>query len=198
MAIQEFHGPMSFLYQGPILQGVITVFWADSNAEIRCLENVFSYYFSPLGVFAAIFGFEKAKCTKAMMLCGGWAVCYFPFFLISPVVYHYYIPLVIGTMTFGACLDLFAPAKIRQIVAVAVIVSTTFGFWLWSPYTYGTKMHELASSIWSRTWIDGNTTHQSRRKSYWELQAKSSECRIGYAPDSDEWSTRRVVDTDGS
>jgi dolichyl-phosphate-mannose--protein O-mannosyl transferase len=155
----------------------MTFFWADSGAEIRCLGNVFSYYFALLGVLAAIFGFEKEKYTKVMILCGGWAVCYFPFFLIPRVMYqyHYCIPLMIGTMAFGACLDLFVPAKTRQIIAVAVIALTLFGFWLWSPYTYGTKMHEPAAFIWSKTWLDGNAAHQSRRKSYWESKARHSD-----------------------
>jgi dolichyl-phosphate-mannose--protein O-mannosyl transferase len=65
-------------------------FWADRSAEIRCLGNLFSYHFALLGVFAVIFGFEKARDTRGMMLCRRWAVCYFPFFLIPRVMYQYY------------------------------------------------------------------------------------------------------------
>jgi dolichyl-phosphate-mannose--protein O-mannosyl transferase len=82
--------------------------------------------------------------------------------------YHYCIPLMIGTMAFGAAPDLFARKRERQIVAVLAIAAAAFGFWLWSPSVYGTPPRSREASVWSRTWTDGNAEHQSRRASHWE------------------------------
>jgi dolichyl-phosphate-mannose--protein O-mannosyl transferase len=161
MEIQQFH-------EWPILYGVMTFFGGGGgHPEIRCLGNVFSSYFALLGLAAVVFGFTDPRWTKALMFLVGWATCYFPFFLIPRVMYQYHdlIPLMLVTMAFGAALDIFVPKKRRQVVAVIVIGLAVFGFWLWSPYVYGTERRAKAQSIWTCRWIDGSADHQSRMRS---------------------------------
>ena len=169
MGIQEFHDSMSFPSQWPVLHGVMTYFWGADGKEIRCLGNVFSYYLALLGVVCIPLGFNKGKrFWSASMFFVGYCVCYFPFYLIPRVMYqyHYCIPLILGCMCFGVCLDLFCSKRQKATVAVLAISLTLFGFWLWSPFTYGTQIHDRHLSIWSKTWIDGDAAHQSRRASY--------------------------------
>jgi dolichyl-phosphate-mannose--protein O-mannosyl transferase len=169
MGITEFHDSMSFPSQWPILHGVMTYFWARDGTEIRCLGNVFSYYFALLGVFLSPYGFRCSRCWNALVFCLGWSVCYFPFYFVPRVMYqyHYCIPLMIGTMAFGASMDLVVPKKWKHALAVVVICLAVFGFWLWSPFTYGTKQHDAGAAIWSRSWVDGTADHRSRRASHW-------------------------------
>jgi hypothetical protein len=80
MAICEFHDSMSFPAQWPLLRGVMTFFWAECGAEIRCLGNVFSYYCALVGGVAVAFGWRRPNFWNAAMFGVGWAVCYFPSF----------------------------------------------------------------------------------------------------------------------
>ncbi|KAK8897808.1 hypothetical protein M9Y10_000036 [Tritrichomonas musculus] len=50
MGITEFHDSMSFPSQWPILSGVMCYFWGRDGNEIRCIGNVFSYYFALIGI----------------------------------------------------------------------------------------------------------------------------------------------------
>jgi dolichyl-phosphate-mannose--protein O-mannosyl transferase len=146
----------------------MTFFWSGHNAEIRCLGNVFSYYFAMLGVTSLVFSFRHPQFGRALMFAIGWAVCYFPFFLVPRVMYqyHYCIPLMIGTMAFGAGMDIFLPQKLKGTLTVVFIGLTIFGFRLWSPYVYGTQKHDKAIALWSRLWIDGDRRHASMRQAH--------------------------------
>jgi dolichyl-phosphate-mannose--protein O-mannosyl transferase len=172
MGIQQFHDSMSFPSQWPILRGIMTYFWGRDGLEIRCLGNVFSYYFALAGVVLVVFGFRCPQFWSGLQFVIGWAVCYFPFFLVPRVMYqyHYCIPLIIGSMAFGASLDLFIPKKWKQAVAIVVTFLTLFGFWLWSPFVYGTKHHDRNAEIWTKIWIDGDDAHKMRRSSHYAKQ----------------------------
>lgn len=193
MGIREFHDSMSFPSQWPILTGVMCYFWGRDGNEIRCIGNVFSYYFALLGIILTtfqLFNFVSVK-TKSSIVTNifdnryllafrfvfGWSVCYFPFYLIPRVMYqyHYCIPLIIGLMAFGSSLDLCLPKKWRETVAFIVIVLSAFGFYLWCPLMYGTKQRDREISIWTKRWIDGNADHQSRRASYYASKARNSQ-----------------------
>jgi dolichyl-phosphate-mannose--protein O-mannosyl transferase len=182
MGIQEFHDSMSFPQQWPICTGIMTYFWGREGHEIRCLANVFSYYFALIGVLLVWFGFRKKNWIQGIKFACGWSVCYFPFFLIPRVMYqyHYCIPLMLGAMAFAACLDLYIPTKWRMIVVAVVISLTVFGFWLWAPYTYGTRLHNRKKAVWCNYWVDGDAAHQSRRVEHY----KSKE-RAGHRDDWD-------------
>lgn len=178
MGIRQFHDSMSFPSQWPFLSGIQCYFWGRDGKEIRCLGNVFSYYFAFFGVILACFNFIRKDYRNFRYLNNikytiGWCVCYFPFYLIPRVMYqyHYCIPLMIGLMSFGASLDIFVPKKWKGTLAVIVIILTAFGFYLWSPLMYGTKQHDRDITIWSKRWIDGNAEHQSRRASYYASKA---------------------------
>ena len=191
MGITEFHDSMSFPSQWPILSGVMCYFWGRDGNEIRCIGNVFSYYFALIGVIFTtiqlynLFNKGSKNISKifdnryllAFRFVFGWAVCYFPFYLIPRVMYqyHYCIPLIIGLMAFGSSLDLYFPRKWREIVAVVVIILAAFGFYMWCPLMYGTKQRDREISIWTKRWIDGNADHQSRRASYYASKARNSQ-----------------------
>lgn len=190
MGITEFHDSMSFPSQWPILSGVMCYFWGRDGNEIRCIGNAFSYYFALIGIIlTTIEPLKKLKMTDfknaffnnryltSLRFVVGWSFCYFPFYLIPRVMYqyHYCIPLMIGLMSFGTSLDLYIPRKYRETVAVLVIILTAFGFYLWCPLMYGTKQRDREISIWTKRWIDGDSSHQSRRASYYASKARNSQ-----------------------
>lgn len=171
MGIQEFHSSMSLPAQWPIPSGIMAYFWARDGREIRCMANVFSYCFAFAGVVATPFGIRKGQqFLNALMFFAGWCACYLPFFLIPRIMYtyHYCIPLIIGCMSCAASMDMFLQPRIKPIVAVVVIALTIFGFWLWSPYTYGTPLHDKEVTLWSNRWIDGDDAYRSRRTAHEE------------------------------
>ena len=175
MGIKQFHDSMSFPSQWPILSGVMCYFWSKDGNEIRCLGNVFSYYLCLIGIILCCL--KPGKNLASLRFVIGWAVCYFPFYLIPRVMYqyHYCIPLMIGCMAFGCSLDIYLPKKTKQFVACICIILVIFGFYLWSPYVYGTKLHDRDIAIWTKRWIDGDSDHQSRRASYYAEQAHQNE-----------------------
>lgn len=170
MGIQQFHDSMSFPSQWPLLTGIATFFWSRDGMEVRCLGNVFSYYFVFAGVVVAAIAFWRPKYANALRFVIGWAVCYFPFFLIPRIMYqyHYCIPLMIGAMAAGAALEMFVPQRFRWAVFVIICALTVFGFWLWSPFMYGSTPHDRKWTIWTKLWIDGNEAHQKRRQEYYD------------------------------
>ena len=165
MGIRSFHDSQSFPKHWPWLGSVSVYFWARSGCEIRCLGNAFSYYLALLGVIACLFCFRRPNYLNALKLVVGYAVSYFPFYLIPRVLYlyHYIIPLMFGCMAFGALVEMTLPPKFRGIALVATACMVIFGYWLWSPYVYGTPMHDRSVMLWTRRWVDGDEEHRRRR-----------------------------------
>jgi dolichyl-phosphate-mannose--protein O-mannosyl transferase len=172
MGITQFHDSMSFPSQWPLMTGISTYFWGRDGCEIRCIGNLFSYVFAFAGVVGTLLAVKRPQFWDGVVLSLGWSCCYFPFYLIPRVMYsyHYCIPLLIGCMAFGAAIDTYVPVKWRGVVAVAAIACTVFGFYLWSPYTYGTVGHDKDVVIWSKVWTEGTAEHQSRRASHWAAE----------------------------
>jgi dolichyl-phosphate-mannose--protein O-mannosyl transferase len=164
MGIQQFHDSQSFPRHWPVLGSISVFFWSQGSREIRCFGNAIVYYCALLGIAAMPFAFRRSNCIKIAL---GYAFCYFPFYLIPRVLYlyHYIIPLMFGCMAFGAALEIYIPVRFRGVVFVAAVAAAGFGYWLWSPYVYGTQMHDRAIMDWSRNWIDGDLEHRSRRAS---------------------------------
>jgi dolichyl-phosphate-mannose--protein O-mannosyl transferase len=164
MGIQQFHDSQSFPKHWPVLGSVSVFFWSGAHCEIRCLGNAFSYYLALAGVIGSTLAVARLH-ARALRLAVGYAVCYFPFYFIPRVLYlyHYIIPLMFGCLAFGAAVDVWLPVRARGAVVVLAVAACCFGFWLWSPYVYGTPMHDRAVMVWSRNWIDGDLEHRSRR-----------------------------------
>lgn len=102
------------------------------------------------------------KWLIALRFVVGYSVSYFPFYWIPRTLYlyHYLIPLIFGCLTFGSMVELFLPVKYRSVFVVFVCIASGFGFWLWSPYVYGTDKHDQDMMIWTRRWIDGDERHK--------------------------------------
>ena len=165
MGIRSFHDSQSFPKHWPWLGSVSVYFWGRSGCEIRCLGNAFSYYLALFGVIACLFCFRRPNYVNALKLVVGYAVSYFPFYLIPRVLYlyHYIIPLMFGCMAFGALIEMTLPPKFRGIALVVTACLVIFGYWLWSPYVYGTPMHDRGVMLWTRRWVDGDEEHRRRR-----------------------------------
>ncbi|EAX88925.1 Dolichyl-phosphate-mannose-protein mannosyltransferase, putative [Trichomonas vaginalis G3] len=169
MGITQFHDSMSYPHHWPILGSVAVYFYGMDQREIRCLGNVFSYYFALFGIVCCLFAFRKEKKLISLLLAFGYSCCYFPFYLIPRVMYlyHYLIPLGIACMGFGAFVDNFCKGKWKGIVVVVVCILAIIGFWLWSPYIYATPMRDKEISIWNENWIEGDQAHRRRRSEHY-------------------------------
>lgn len=174
MGITQFHDSMSFPHHWPILGSVSVYFYGRDGREIRCLGNVFSYYFALLGIIFCLFAIKKPQAVASLMLAFGYSCCYFPFYLIPRVMYlyHYLIPLGLACMGCGATLDNFLRGKYKGFVVAVICGLALFGFWLWAPYAYASKMRDREISIWNDNWIDGDQAHRKRRSEHYAKEKK--------------------------
>lgn len=165
MGIKNFHDSQSFPKHWPWLGNIMVYFWGRNGCEIRCWGNAFSYYLALFGVIACLFCFGKKNFINAAKIVVGYAVSYFPFYLIPRTLYlyHYIIPLIFGCMAFGAFIEMVVPRRWRGIVMIIVCALAIFGYWLWAPYVYGTSKRDPDLSIWTRRWIDGDEEHKRLR-----------------------------------
>ena len=113
----------------------------------------------------AFYPFCNKKWLVAMRFIVGYSVSYFPFYWIPRTLYlyHYLIPLIFGCLSFGSMVELFLPMRYRSVFVVFVCIAAAFGFWLWSPYVYGTDKHDPDMMIWTRRWIDGDEQHKKAK-----------------------------------
>lgn len=192
MNIQGFHDSQSFPKHWPLMTSVTVYFWGRKGCEIRCLGNIIVYSMALFGICASsliflinlsrlIYIHGKAsfshvlgsrplfneKWVKLFRFVVGYCVSYFPFYWIPRTLYlyHYLIPLIFGCISFGGMLDILVKGKIRGICIAIICLMCIFGFWLWSPYMYGTQPHDKEIMIWSRRWIDGDEDHIKARLS---------------------------------
>ena len=172
MGITQFHDSMSYPYHWPILGSVSVYFYGRDGTEIRCLGNVFTYYPALLGVFLCFFRIGKKNGARCLFIVFGYCACYFPFYLIPRVMYlyHYFIPLCIACMAFGAAIDSWLTPKQRGFVCVVFCAFALFGYWLWSPYVYAGPMRDRQRTIWNQNWIDGDQAHRKRREEYYKTK----------------------------
>ncbi|KAJ2550799.1 Protein O-mannosyltransferase 2 [Coemansia sp. RSA 1933] len=96
----------------------------------------------------------------AMFLWGGWALHYLPFFLMGRVTYlHHYLP----ALYFGILFTVYQIYHTavwyltpRRVLLVLYVVATlvVFGFWWFSPLTYGwdKPIDQLWGMQWASTW----------------------------------------------
>ncbi|OHT08680.1 Dolichyl-phosphate-mannose-protein mannosyltransferase [Tritrichomonas foetus] len=162
MHITQFHPYQSRPIAWPLLNDIRVAFFLNGNQEVACMGNVFSYYLAFFGVWAVLFGKNHKKWLISLRFTIGWAVSYFPFFLIprSMYLYHYLIPLMFGCLSFGACIDLYLPKFLRGFVSVITCFLAFSGFFLWSSYCYGTPAYDKRVTIWNQNWIHGDSVHQ--------------------------------------
>jgi dolichyl-phosphate-mannose--protein O-mannosyl transferase len=162
MHIVGFHGAQSRPFNWPILTGMDVGFWGGFSEEIKCHGNVFSYYFALIGVILLLFPYKSPHYLIALRFSFGWAVCYFPFYLIPRTLYlyHYLVPLMIGCMAAGASLDIYFPRRWKGTIAVFICALALFGFWLWMPFVYGKYMHDRKIMDWIPNWDHGDAAYK--------------------------------------
>ncbi|KAI9504723.1 glycosyltransferase family 39 protein [Coemansia spiralis] len=96
----------------------------------------------------------------AMILWGGWALHYLPFFLMGRVTYlHHYLPALYFAILFAVYQIYHLSVwylKPRGVTFVLYVVtaSVAFGFWWFSPLTYGwdKPIKELKGMQWASSW----------------------------------------------
>jgi dolichyl-phosphate-mannose--protein O-mannosyl transferase len=163
MHITQWHPFQSRPIGWPLLTDIRVAFWfGNSRQEIACMGNVFSYYLAFVAVCSLLFGFTSERWLLVMRFVVGWAVSYFPFYLIprTMYLYHYLIPLMIGCLAFGASVDLFIPPFLRGFVVVIAAFLAITGFVMWSPYCYGTPVWDKKVTIWNQNWLTGDAVHR--------------------------------------
>ncbi|OHT04610.1 Dolichyl-phosphate-mannose-protein mannosyltransferase [Tritrichomonas foetus] len=168
MGIKQFHGAQSRPINWPLLTGNYVAFWVGSqNRQVNCMGNVFVYYFAFFSLIANFVTFWKPKWNISLRYVVGRIVSFVPFFLIprSMFLYHYLIPLIIGCMSAGAAVDNLFSRKWVGIMLVVVCVLSAFGFYLWSPYAYGTSHLDRDITIWHDNWVHGDQFHRELQKS---------------------------------
>ena len=171
MGITQFHPFQSRPIGWPLLTDIFVAFWTNGEFEVNCIGNVFVYYFSVISLILNLFAFKKLKWDISLRYFIGWCLSYFPFFLIprSMYLYHYLIPLMIGCISIGISLDLFLNNYFKGIFLILICFLILFGFYLWSPYSYGTSHFDQKFIIWNDNWINGDKVHrklleESRKK----------------------------------
>lgn len=167
MRIRQFHDSQSYPNNWPLMTGVMTYFFSGGGNIVRCIGNVFVYYFSLFSLIVNIFSFQKSKRWQIYAILIGYCSCYFPIFLIPRVLYnyHYLIPLFFGCTSYSAMLDVFFSPRIRGVVAVLSCFAVLVGFYLWKCYTYGLEQFHTDATIWTRNWIEGDERHKREKKS---------------------------------
>ncbi|KAK8836895.1 hypothetical protein M9Y10_037421 [Tritrichomonas musculus] len=162
MGIKAFHPYQSRPQNWPLLTGNFVAFWSRFGTEVDCIGNVFVYYPAFFALLFVLFAFKKEKFHIAIRFVIGWSVSFFPFYLIprSLYLYHYLIPLIFGCMSTGAAIDLWLKPFWRGTFCAAFCILALFGFYLWSPLSYGTPHLEDNVVFWTKNWRYGDDYHR--------------------------------------
>lgn len=166
MGILNFHASQSRPINWPLLTGNYVAFYSSYGKEVNCMGNALVYYISFFSLIFNLITFMFEKWDIALRYIVGWAISYFPFFLIprSMFLYHYLIPLMIGCISAGAAVDRIFPRVWVGIMLVVICLLCLFGFILWSPYSYGISHLDRKVTIWNDNWIYGDAYHRELRK----------------------------------
>jgi dolichyl-phosphate-mannose--protein O-mannosyl transferase len=164
MGITQYHPYQSRPVNWPLLTGIAVGFWAGPGVEVACVGNAIVYALAIAGLGACLAAGRAPKWRSALKYVVGWAVCYFPFFLIprSMYLYHYLIPLLFGCMAAGAAIDLWLPRFWAGFAAMIICLAAFTGFLLWAPFAFGTKHFADDYVIWTENWRRGDQYHRNR------------------------------------
>jgi dolichyl-phosphate-mannose--protein O-mannosyl transferase len=162
MGIRQFHPYQSRPLNWPLLTGNFVAFWGRGNQEVDCMGNVFVYYTAFFSLLIVLGSYRRPKWDIAMRFVVGWSSSFFPFFLIprSVYLYHSLIPLIFGCMAAGAAVEIACPHAAKGIAVVALSALALFGFYLWSPLSYGTPHLDMSVVMWTDRWRWGDAHHQ--------------------------------------
>lgn len=166
MGITQFHPYQSRPGGWPFLTDCWVAFWGKGDSEVNCMGNVFIYYIGFFSMVLSLFFVKSFNYRTSLNFVVGYLFSYLPFFLIprSVYLYHYLIPLMFLCCLTGTFLDLAFPPKIKGIVGAAFCLLALFGFYLWSPFSYGTPHFDQEISVWTDNWIYGDKYHRELSK----------------------------------
>ena len=162
MKITKFHPYQSRPIGWPLLTDIYVAFWSKDKRVVACIGNVFVYYMAFFGVIICAFSIKRRRYLYGLRFSVGWAVSYFPFFLIprAMYLYHYHIPLLFGCCAYGAALDIWLNEFFQSYVSVFSVFFAITGFVLWSTYCFGTEPHDRYVVIWNDNWLYGDSYHR--------------------------------------
>ena len=162
MQVTQFHPYQSRPIGWPLLTDAWVAFWGDGVTEVNCCGNVFVYYLVFASLFLVLLCFKNPHYKWGIPFVFGWCVSYFPFYLIprSMYLYHYLIPLMLGCICAGISIEMWLPSKWRGFIATIVCILSLIGFYLWSPYAYGSPHLSEQLIIWNSNWQYGDKYHR--------------------------------------
>jgi hypothetical protein len=114
----------------------------ETNSELTCIES-------------NAFSFASLKSISILPL------------LPDPeasLLYCYLIPLIFGCMAAGAAVEFVSQHPAKRIALVALSALPLFGFYLWSPLSYGTTHLDMSVIMWTNKWKWGDAYHQKLAK----------------------------------
>ncbi|KDN48044.1 hypothetical protein RSAG8_03060, partial [Rhizoctonia solani AG-8 WAC10335] len=176
VGLSERHAFDSRPSSWPRLQRGIN-FWVKDHKQIYLIGNPFVWYTSTIAILSyAIFrgflilrekrgykDFHNTTLVKYDQLCAflvtGWALHYFPFFLMSRQLFlHHYFPalyfaILMTCAVFDAATFNLKP-RVRLQIAGVVLIFVVWNYMHFSPLTYGTPWTKgkCESSKWLKTW----------------------------------------------
>ncbi|KZT20598.1 glycosyltransferase family 39 protein [Neolentinus lepideus HHB14362 ss-1] len=152
-------------------------FWVRDHRQIYLIGNPTVWWLSTFAVvaYAAVRGFlilrakrgfrdfENTKVVKYDTLCGflfvGWALHYFPFFLMGRQLFlhHYFPALYFAVLLCSGVFDLVTSSlrpRIRLQIAAILIIIAVWNFSYLSPIAYGSPWTKAKcnSARWLKTW----------------------------------------------
>lgn len=159
-------------------RGIRMCSWSDDKIKFYMLGNPAVWWTGSLSViclgllilFYAVLKQRKANnllprdhedfTFRTKLVLGGWAIIYFPFFVMGRVLYlhHYYPALLFSTYCFGVVFDHLVIRKLskrHQLMTSVVVGSIVFlSFVYFSPMCYGISgpSKEFLSRRWLKSW----------------------------------------------
>ena len=166
MDMTEFHPSQSRPLNWPLLTGRWVDFWGDGDSRVECIGNPVIYYIVFISIFITLLYVKNEKYSIAIRNIVGWAVSYFPFYLVprTMYLYHYIIPLIFGCMNAGITLDYIKNKFIKGFIATFFVAFAFLGFIIYSPFSYGTKSFDIFL-ITMKRWTDGDEYYEKLAES---------------------------------
>lgn len=165
--IKSFHSSQSRPFNWPLLTGHAVDFWF-SKGQISVLGNPIVNYLTFLSLFVTIFSVGKEKYYLCLRYVIGWMTCYFPFYLVPRTLYlyHYVLPLYVGCLNLGCCLELIFPKYYQGYAAAVIIFVGVIFFYHFCAFSYGFTDMNYKYLILNKAWEEGDSYYKSARDSY--------------------------------
>lgn len=160
MRISKPHPYESSPLYWPLLKDKWIVFWSKKdNNLVLCLGNPVVFWITTLFIILVPFAQVMNHIdSRNIFLFLGWALSYFPFFLIprSLYLYHYIIPMIFAVMNMAAFIDTYFSKKIRPYIQLILMASIVISFIYYSSAVYGYECNNFMSKYFIlKEWENG-------------------------------------------